>query len=37
LDDGSGFAYYRLDPIVPEPEHLTSLVVVGLLLKRRAQ
>ena len=37
LDDGSGFAYFRLDPVVPEPAGIAVMGFAGVaVLRRRA-
>jgi len=35
FDDGSGFAYFRLDPIVPEPAGAGIVMLAGIAVNRR--
>jgi len=35
LDDGSGFAYFRLDPVVPEPAGIAVMGFAGVAVLRR--
>jgi hypothetical protein len=33
--DAGGFAYYRLDPIIPEPAAMGAMIALGLIARRR--